>query len=243
MRRPGWITTPATNNFHFNGDISRDVRDHINGANGKCAAGFISFPDTNNPGHYFVKGKNHTWNAILPSYFIERLQTMRREVQNFDAVLTGMLFGKGKTNIILLEDGFSADLDDTEIPSPEHPLYKVLVEFSTPGDRWCLDRGSTLCFYDSRFFFLKFKRPGQNMIRMRWNLPKDMEAKFDALQQLAQQPEEQMALMQEDQMTNTQIQTKQYGVRYQEPCFPFDDSRIILQNVVLVKEMNVVCRV
>lgn len=36
---------------------------------------------------------------------------------------------------------------------------------------------------------------------------------------------------------------KQYGVRYQDPCFPFDDGRIILQNVVPVKEMNVVCRV
>jgi hypothetical protein len=46
------------------------------------------------------------------------------------------------------------------------------------------------------------------MIRMRWNLPKDMEAKFDALQQLAQQPEEQMALMQGDQMTMNLAHTR-----------------------------------
>ncbi|KAF7326879.1 hypothetical protein MVEN_02581800 [Mycena venus] len=211
-----WVEfNAATNSFHFNGDISRDIQDHINGVNGKCAAEFISFPDSDKLG-FFVKGKQRgAWNAILPSYFIERLNTMRREVQNFDSFLTGMLFGKGKTNIILLEDGFSADLDDTEIPSPDHPLHKVLVEFSTPGDGWCIDRGSSLCLYDSRFFFLKFTRPGQNMVRMRWNLPSHIDAKFAALQELAQQPEERMALMQEDQMTmnlararlNSQIQT------------------------------------
>ena len=94
--------------------------------NGKAAAEFVSFPDYEDPAHYFVKGKNQgAWNAFLENYFIQKLNTTKAEVLNFDAGITGMLFGKGKTYILMFKAGFLADLDDDEISSEEHPLYKV----------------------------------------------------------------------------------------------------------------------
>ncbi|KAE9389176.1 hypothetical protein BT96DRAFT_947076 [Gymnopus androsaceus JB14] len=65
---------------------------------------------------YFVKGKHKGgWTAVLPDYFIQQLSKIQREVLNFDAGITGMLFGKGKTNICLFETGFQANFDEEEI--------------------------------------------------------------------------------------------------------------------------------
>ncbi|KAJ7342515.1 hypothetical protein DFH08DRAFT_240518 [Mycena albidolilacea] len=197
-----WISyNTATTNFHFN-RVNQDIADHLSGANGKAAAAFVSFPDSTDPAYYFVTGKDHaTWNAFLDDYLIQKLSEAKTLVgATFDAALTGMLFGKGRTHIFTFQTGFLADLDDDEVPSEEHPLHKVLVQYNG----WCIERGSTLCFYDSRYFFLKFKRPGDSQIQMNWNLPPNMDAKLRALQNAAQQPEEQMALMQESQgWTNT----------------------------------------
>ncbi|KAE9398790.1 hypothetical protein BT96DRAFT_716264 [Gymnopus androsaceus JB14] len=189
----------ATDKFHFNADINQNIQDHFTGANGKVAANFISFPDSEDSSCYFVKGKRKGgWNAVLPDYFIQQLSKMQREVLNFDAGITGMLFGKGKTSICLFETGFQANFDEEEITSEDHPLYKVLLEFSQPNRGWCIEPGSTLCFYDSRFFYLKFKKPGESIIQMRSNLPTHIAAKLEELRELAQKPEEQMALMQQD---------------------------------------------
>jgi hypothetical protein len=66
------------------------------------------------------------WNAFLMDYFVQILRTAGTVAENFDAGLTGMLFGKGKTYILMLKGGFSADVDDDELTSEEeHPLYKV----------------------------------------------------------------------------------------------------------------------
>jgi hypothetical protein len=65
----------------------------------------------------------------------------------------------------------------------------VLVEHS---DGWCIERGSTLCFYDSRYFFLKFRRPGEILVKMHWNLPPNMNTKSAELKEVAKQPEEQI---------------------------------------------------
>ncbi|KAJ6609583.1 hypothetical protein B0H10DRAFT_2438462 [Mycena sp. CBHHK59/15] len=186
----------ATDKFHFNLGIKQDIRNHLSGANGKFAVDFVSFPDSDDPGHYFVNGKAPgAWTAELPNYFIEKLTEMQRENPNFDTALEGMLFGKGKTHIYQFSGGFMADLDD-EI-TVEHPVYKTLSEFS--GGGWCIERGSTLCFYDSRFYYLKFKQPGASTVQMRWNLPQNMSDKLAELKEVAQSPEEQMALIQEDQ--------------------------------------------
>ncbi|KAJ6568850.1 hypothetical protein B0H19DRAFT_1256555 [Mycena capillaripes] len=188
-----WVSyNTATGKFHFNGNINQDIRDHLSGANGKAAAEFVSFPDCDDPAHHFVKCKNTgVWNAFLNDYFVQILKKAGTVADNFDAGLTGMLFGKGKTYILMLKGGFSADVDDDEVTSDpeEHPLYKVLMEYS---DGWCVERGSTLCFYDSRYFFLKFKRPGESVIQMRWNLPPNMNAKLAELREEAEQPEEQI---------------------------------------------------
>ncbi|KAJ7342510.1 hypothetical protein DFH08DRAFT_874429 [Mycena albidolilacea] len=182
----------ATAKFHFNGNINQTIRDHISGVNGKVAADFISFPDSEDPAFYFVKGKKEgAWTAFLPDYYIQKLTASKAEITNFDAGLTGMLFGKGKSFILMFKAGFVADLDDDEVSTEDHPLYKVLVQY---GEGWCIERGSTLCFYDSRYFFLKFKRPGESGIKMHWNLPPHMNEKYHELRNLAEQPEEQIRM-------------------------------------------------
>ncbi|KAJ7144617.1 hypothetical protein C8R44DRAFT_865519 [Mycena epipterygia] len=210
-----WIAYDVgTDKFHFNADIAQDIRDHLSGVNGKFAAEFISFPDGEEQNYYFVKGKNRgVWNAVLPDYFIQKLSNLQRTIPNFDLGLKGILFGKGKTNICMFETGFAADFDEEEVPSNDHPLCKAFLEFS--GEGWCLQRGS-LCLYDSRFFFLKFQKPGENLVRMSWNLPINMATKLDELKQLAEQPEERMAWMQEEQMwmnvVQTRIRNRQNGI-------------------------------
>lgn len=86
----------------------------------------MSFPDSDNRGHYFIKGRPQgKWTAELPDYFAQRLSQLQRKLPDFDANITGMLFGKGKTNICLFQNGFSADLDVEIIRNADHPLYKV----------------------------------------------------------------------------------------------------------------------
>ncbi|KAJ7173179.1 hypothetical protein C8R46DRAFT_1189555 [Mycena filopes] len=203
-----WVThNVATTLFYFNGNIDQDIRDHISAANGKSAADFITFPDSENLTYFFVKGKKEgSWNAVLDTYFVEKLNAMQREVPNFDTGLTGMLFGKGKTFICLFKAGFLADFDD-EVKE-DHPLYKVLSQYA---EGWCIDRASTLCFYDSRYFFLKFKQPGQTQTKLYWNLPPDMGAKLAQLREQALLPEDQIARMQEDQMWINVAQTRLNG--------------------------------
>ncbi|KAF7334943.1 hypothetical protein MVEN_02244000 [Mycena venus] len=186
----------ASDQFHFNADISPNIRDHLSGANGKCAAGFVSFPDSGEPGQFFVSGKTQgAWNCVLPDHYIQNLTKLQREEPNFDTEITGVLFGKGKTNIMLFRSGFIADFDG-DVSSTDHPLYKILAEFS---DGWCIDRGSSLCFYDNRFYFLKFKRPGgDGSIKMRWNLPRTMTERLEELKVMAQDPTEHAAQVQDD---------------------------------------------
>ncbi|KAJ7218668.1 hypothetical protein GGX14DRAFT_437563 [Mycena pura] len=201
-----WISmSPTMENWvchnvvlHFNGNINQDIRDHLSGANGKAAAEFVAFPDCSDATNFFVKGKNiGSWNAVLPDPIIQELLASKSEVgANFDAALTGMLFGKGKTHILLFKAGFIGYVDDDD-DSVEHPLYKVLSEYK---EGWCIERGSTLCFYDSQYFFLKFKQPGSTQVKMHWNLPPHIAEKLNELREGAKQPEEKIALMQEDQM-------------------------------------------
>ncbi|KAJ6566029.1 hypothetical protein B0H19DRAFT_1066383 [Mycena capillaripes] len=134
---------------HFNTGINQTILDHLSGVNGKFAAEYVSFPDNEDPAHHFVKGRGQSqWSGWLDDYFIAKLLKAQKEVPNFDADLTGILFGKGKTFIIMSRTGFTAYLDDDEIPSSseEHPLRKVLEQYS---EGWCIDRASMLCFYDS----------------------------------------------------------------------------------------------
>lgn len=60
------------------------------------------------------------------------------------------------------------------------------------SEGWCIERGSPLCLYDSNFFFLKFKKPGQSQIKMHWNLPETVGTKLRELQEQAKLPDEQL---------------------------------------------------
>lgn len=75
-----------------------------------------------------MKGKGEgEWSGWLDDYFVAKLNKAKTEIPNFNTNLTGILFGKGKTFITMFKDGFTAELDDEEIPSDaeEHPLRKV----------------------------------------------------------------------------------------------------------------------
>jgi len=195
----------ATNQFHFNADLGRDVLDHLSGTNGKVPAEFITFSDDPDPTHFFLKGKQHAWwTAKLNNPLIQRIVGQQKSIPGFDASVTGIIFGKGETFITMLSGGFIANLDG-DACAPDHALNKVLVEFS---QGWCIERGSTLCFYESSYFFLKFKQPGGNTVQMRWNLPPNMAAKLAELQEIAQSPEEQQLLVQEDQASVTLAQMR-----------------------------------
>jgi hypothetical protein len=84
----------------------------------------VSFPDSDDPTHYFVKGKDsHLWTATLPDGLFQTLTKTMSEVPTFDAAITGMLFGKGKTHIYMFRGGFWPEYDDDV--DAEHPLRKV----------------------------------------------------------------------------------------------------------------------
>ncbi|KAF7345318.1 hypothetical protein MSAN_01908600 [Mycena sanguinolenta] len=195
---------------HFNGSINQDVRDYLSGTNGKFGAEFVSFPDCDNsPFQYFLKGKNEgSWHAVLNNHLSQKIAATKAEVTNFDAAITGMLFGKGETHIMMFRAGFIATFDQ-EISDQEHPLKKVLAQYSEPG--WCIERGSTLCFYDSKYFFLKFKRPGESAIKIHWSLPPSMDTKLRQLMQKAEEPEEKTGLVHEEQMWQQVIQQRLVG--------------------------------
>ncbi|KAJ7697818.1 hypothetical protein B0H17DRAFT_1197153 [Mycena rosella] len=187
-----WIDyNVATDKFHFNADMNQDVRDHLSAANGKFAAEFVSFPD--NTEH---------------AYF--RLTEKQAAVPNFNSDITGVLFGQGTTNIILFKGGFDAAFDETYITSTDHPLYKACPSRSSqPG--WCIERGSSLCFYDSQFFFLKFAKQGERTVHTRWNLPIIVAEKLAELKRLAEAPEEKLAIMQQDQVWRDVARTRRMG--------------------------------
>ncbi|KAJ7627115.1 hypothetical protein FB45DRAFT_1059931 [Roridomyces roridus] len=198
-----WTRRVVSYTVYFNSDMHEDVRKHLTGGGAK----FLSFPDSDDPAHYFLKGRNSgAWNAVLPNYYVDRLNSMQNEIKDFDVGITGMLFGQGRTNIVMFQAGFIADLDDRYVDGEDHPLLKpndifffqVLNEFSDPPG-WCIEYGSTLCFYDSRYFFLKFKRPGSSEIQMRWRLPAAAAEKLEAPREEAKTPAEQMALISESQ--------------------------------------------
>ncbi|KAJ7814218.1 hypothetical protein B0H14DRAFT_2522302 [Mycena olivaceomarginata] len=186
-----WIThNTATGNFHFTRNTNEIIQHHLSATNGKFPAEFVSFPDSDDPIHYFVKGKDsHLWTATLPDGLFQTLTKTMSEVPTFDAAITGMLFGKGKTHIYMFRGGFWPEYDDDV--DAEHPLRKVLAKYSKG---WCIDRASSLCFYDSRYYFLKFKQPGSTQLQITWNLPETMGTHLGELMGHMNDPEEQLGL-------------------------------------------------
>ncbi|KAJ6528246.1 hypothetical protein DFH09DRAFT_1327827 [Mycena vulgaris] len=93
-------------------------------SDGKGAAEFITFPDTEARGHYFGKGQREgIWNAVLQPYLVQDLRKGKAGM-NFDTKITRMLFDKGKTRLGIFKGGFLADFED-KLDSPEHTLFKI----------------------------------------------------------------------------------------------------------------------
>jgi hypothetical protein len=55
---------------------------------------------------------------------------------------------------------------------------------------WLLLKQSQLCLYDSRYFFLAFKKADSSVVRYRWNLPPEMGERFEGLRKTAELPDE-----------------------------------------------------
>ncbi|KAJ7456126.1 hypothetical protein FB451DRAFT_617113 [Mycena latifolia] len=191
----------ATEDFHFNANLSQRVIEHLGGTNGKLRAAFIAFPD-DTPGdaeaRFFVAGKDAgAWFGSMPAYYLQYLNHFQNAMPEVGNSITGMLFGQGNISIYLLSTGYIADLDG-DAEADDHLLNKACAEMD--GKEWCIERGSTLCFYDSRYFFLKFRRPGTDAVHMKWNLPPAVGAKLADLRQIAEQPEERLAIKAEEEM-------------------------------------------
>ncbi|KAJ7108979.1 hypothetical protein C8R43DRAFT_1043404 [Mycena crocata] len=197
----------ATGGYRFNADMSTvapDIYAHLTATNDKFGAQFLTFPDSADPTHFFARGRSSAqWTALLPHAHIAQIKALQVAMPDFEDALTGMLFGQGETSIVLFNNGFEAHFDEKYVNEEDHPLYKVLVEFSAPGAGWCIQLGSSLCFYDSKYYLLKFKKPGDSMVHSRWNLPLHVAAKLQELKDMAPEPEEQIALQHEAQMSMT----------------------------------------
>ncbi|KAJ6559446.1 hypothetical protein DFH09DRAFT_1161614 [Mycena vulgaris] len=185
----------ATEDYHFNANLQQDVHEQLAGTNGKMRAEFITFLDVAKSGAFFAKGPGAgEWRGTLPSRVIKTLSDLQRDAPAIANDVTGVLFGKGDTSIYLTSTAFFTDLDG-EAGADDHPLNKVCREFD---EGWSIERGSTLCFYDSRYFFLKFKRSRSNTMELRWNLPPAAGATLAELRQIAHQPDELLAICQEE---------------------------------------------
>ncbi|KAJ7062580.1 hypothetical protein C8F01DRAFT_1082226 [Mycena amicta] len=216
-----WVAfNVATNQFNHTSSLPQRIIDHLSGSNGAVAADFLTFPPDPDPTRFFLKGKQHAWwTATLDDGLVQLLLAQKAAFKpsptatnphayprpfntpTFDASVTGVLFGVGKTFITMLSSGFLAHLDGPAA-DPAHILHRTLTEFSSGG--WCIERGSVLCFYDSQYYFLKFKQAqGGGVIQLRWNLPPGMKEVYEELRRVAEGPEEQMSdrravLIQED---------------------------------------------
>ncbi|KAJ7912012.1 hypothetical protein B0H13DRAFT_2008274 [Mycena leptocephala] len=171
--------------FCHSTDISQDLIGHLKTNGGS----FITLGSGDN---YFIK-HNKGWNARLPPKHLENIVQLKPVVNNFDSALRGLLFGHEQSHIFLFTGGFVSDLNEETQNDAEHPLTKVLTEFD---EDWCIEPGSTLCPYSDRYFFLKFKKPNDTVIQMRWSLPNSMSEELAELKQLAESSEDQIFLTQ-----------------------------------------------
>ena len=89
------------------------------------------------------------------------------------------------------------------VQSGSFPFFHILLTCSfqaiKPFDEdntqvWIVDKGSSMCLYDDRYYFLKFKKDNSGTIQLRYNLPPAMDQKLKELVELARTPEEQQGV-------------------------------------------------
>jgi ribosome maturation protein Sdo1 len=68
-------------------------------------------------------------------------------------------------------------------------------EFDEDTERtWIIDKGSSMCLYDDRYFMLKIKESNRSSFKLIYNLPPAMDEKLKELIELARTPEEQQGM-------------------------------------------------
>lgn len=200
----------VTDIYHFDIQLNPIIRAHLEGKDGKARAEYITFPAET--GSYFIKHvERGGWDADLEERYVNCITGLRHKVHDFDLELTGIIFGKDSTHIYQLENGFHAFVEG-EADDTNHILYKTILDFQekTKADEtpWLIQKGSALCQYDSRFFFLAFKQSGNPTTQYRWNLPQGMSARFNELRSTAELPEEQIAISSAQQQIDLLLQQR-----------------------------------
>ncbi|KAJ7887262.1 hypothetical protein B0H14DRAFT_3430752 [Mycena olivaceomarginata] len=180
---------------------------------------------------YFVKHPQGGWHARLSPLYTENIKYLITHVgsDKFDHMIKGLLFGYDKSHIFLTTNGFIAVLNEETKKDPEHPLTKDLTEFDKEG--WCLEPGSTLCPYSDRYFFLRFKKPGNSLIQIRWELPDFMKQQLAVLKEQTKSPGDQQFLAELRRSEIQQIQMNN-ALAMQEMNIRRDMSNMWCQTVV-----------
>ncbi|TFK31762.1 hypothetical protein BDQ12DRAFT_618315 [Crucibulum laeve] len=169
-------------------NISSTLQQHID----QSGAQYVSFPEYDGVADdppFFVKHKNRgDWNASLPTQYSKAIKELQDTLPTFTDQLKWIIFGSGGTYLIQVDQGYIANVEGPH-EDPNHLLNKVLTEFGNGA--WNIDRGSTLCLYDHRYFYLKFKNARTGSVEMRYHLPPVMENKVVELLALSRTAAEQ----------------------------------------------------
>ncbi|KAJ7325784.1 hypothetical protein DFH08DRAFT_968427 [Mycena albidolilacea] len=226
----------ASNEDQKRSTYSTDVQDlitHIK--NDGVAFATLGIDDS-----YFVKHPKGGWHARLSPLHTENLKYLITHVgsDKFDHMIKGPLFGYDKSHIFLITNGFIAVLNEETKKRSRAPAHQVehitrksqvLTEFDKEG--WCLEPGSTLCPYSDRYFFLRFKKPGNSLIQIRWELPDFMKQQLAVLKEQTKSPEDQQFLAELRRSEIQQIQMNN-ALAMQEMNILRDMSNMWCQTVV-----------
>lgn len=124
---------------------------------------------------YFVGLGEGQWTANLPEAELEVSNRVRAGMgAKFYSTLTGIVFGKGATVLLMFQDTIRGFVD-TEVGGTD--LFELVKEHVEEG-RWSLEPGSSICQWNTNFFYLIFKNKVTGDMKIRWNLPDTMHTKL-----------------------------------------------------------------
>ncbi|KAJ7859178.1 hypothetical protein B0H14DRAFT_3446815 [Mycena olivaceomarginata] len=182
---------------------------------------------------YFVKHPQGGWHARLSPLYTENIKYLITHVgsDKFDHMIKGASCCLDTTRATYSSPpmALSRFLNEETKKDPEHPLTKVLTEFDEEG--WCLEPGSTLCPYSDRYFCLRFKKPGNSLIQIRWELPDFMKQQLAVLKEQTKSPGDQQFLAELRRSEIQQIQMNN-ALAMQEMNIRRDMSNMWCQTVV-----------
>lgn len=203
-----WIHALCIILVHYSLKANSDLCQHIKSS--QCE--FATF--SQDPDSYFIKHKSRgSWSAHFEEPHISAIVQLRENMKHFDLGLKWIIFGYGGTHIYQFETGFMLYAQGRH-EDPEHPLCKVspsfllsyfqkksmsslqaLKKFDDDTEHtWTVDKGSSLCLYDDRYYILRVKESDSSTSELVYNLPPAMDEKLKELIELARTPEEQQGM-------------------------------------------------